>query len=88
MAVDTSPAASSLPFRDWKRATDALRAAEARLAPHAELVRRSDDVIRTRNMLTADWLDAGLALSDALVHQFAADAELLRQSDDTIHSDL
>jgi hypothetical protein len=88
MAVDSSPAASAVPFREWKRASAALRVAEARQAPHAELVRLSEDVIRTRNLLTADWLDAGLALPDGELRQYAADESLLAERDDTAHPDL
>jgi hypothetical protein len=88
MAVDTSSAASSLPFREWKTATAALRAAELRGAPHAELMRLSEAVIRARNVLTADWLAAGLALPEQDAIRAAIDAELLRQPDDTAHPDL
>jgi hypothetical protein len=83
MAVDSLPAATAAPFHEWKRATAALRIAEARCAPYAELVRLSEDVIRTRNLLTADWLEAGLALRDCELRQFEADECLLSERDDT-----
>jgi hypothetical protein len=88
MTIDRSSAASSLPFREWKAATEALRRAESRGAPHVELVRLSEAVIRTRNVLTQDWLAAGLALPEQDAIRAAVDEELLRQPDDTTFPDL
>jgi hypothetical protein len=83
MAVEAFPAPASQPFTDWKTATAALRAAESRQADHRELVRLSEQVIRTRNALTADWAAAGLELPADVARLLAADTALLEQPDDT-----
>ena len=70
------------PFDAWQRACAALRAAEARKAPHAEVVRLAEEVIRTRNALTTDRLLAGWQPRDDILRHLTADEDLLRESDD------
>jgi hypothetical protein len=59
-----------------------LRKAEAQPKSHAELVRLSEEVIRTRNMLIAARLADGFTLPADAVRQVEADAELLRHPHD------
>jgi hypothetical protein len=70
------------PFDAWQRACAALRAAEARKAPHAEVVRLAEEVIRTRNSLTMDRLLAGWQPRDDILRHLTADEDLLREGDD------
>ncbi len=79
---DTDPAASD-PFRQWQRAVATLKAAEARGAPHDEIVRLSAEVIRTRNELTVDRLQAGWRPPDDILRHLTVDDQLLREKDDT-----
>jgi hypothetical protein len=72
----------SQPFDDWQRATAALRAAEARRAPHTEIVRLAEDVIRTRNALTMDRMAAGWEPPDDILKHMDADEQLLSERDD------
>jgi len=88
MAIDAFPSPASQPFTNWKRATTELRSAEARAATHAELVHLSEEVIRTRNLLTADWAEAGLELPADVARQLASDTALLEQPDDTSYPGL
>ena len=79
---DTNPAASD-PFRRWQRAVAALRGAEARDAPYDEIVRLSADVIRARNEMTVDRLQAGWRPPDDILKHLTLDDQLLREKDDT-----
>ena len=79
---DTDPAASD-PFRQWQRAVAALKAAEARGAPYDEIVRLSAEVIRARNELTVDRLQAGWQPPDDILKHLSLDDQLLREKDDT-----
>lgn len=88
MSIDAIQPATSLPFHHWRRAFAALRKAEAQGKPYAELVWLSEDVIRTRNILIAGRLADGFTLSAEGARQVEADAELLRQRDDTARPDL
>jgi hypothetical protein len=88
MAIDAFPSPASQPFTNWKRATSDLRSAEAGEATHAQLVHLSEEVIRTRNLLTADWAEAGLELPDDVARQLVADTALLEQPDDTSYPGL
>ena len=71
------------PFDAWQRACAALRAAEARKAPHTEVVRLAEEVIRTRNALTMDRLQAGWQPRDDILRHLSADEDLLREGDDS-----
>ena len=78
----------SAPFNAWKRATAALREAEHRGAPHAEIVRLAEQVIRTRNALVLDRLQAGWQPRDDVLHHLISDEELLREKDDSSYQDI
>jgi hypothetical protein len=79
---DIDPAASE-PFRQWQHAAAALKAAETRGASHAEIVRLSAEVIRTRNALTLDRVYAGWEAPDDILKHLTADEHLLLEKDDT-----
>jgi hypothetical protein len=79
-------AAAYQAFEAWRRAVAALRAAEQDAVPHVELVRLSEEVIRTRNVLVLDRLSAGLPVADDIARHLEADEVLLHQHDDT-HTD-
>ena len=81
MAMDTSPDAQS-PFEAWQRARAALKEAERRGADHAEIRRRSAEVIRTRNLVTVDRLSAGWQPPDDILKHLTVDEQLLREHDD------
>ena len=70
------------PFREWQTAVAALRAAEARGAEHAEIVRLSAEVLRTRNELTVDRIQAGWSAPDDILRHLMVDEQLLREKDD------
>jgi hypothetical protein len=78
----------SAPFNAWQRATAALREAEHRSAPHADIVRLAEQVIRTRNALVLDRLEAGWQPRDDVLQHLMADEELLREKDDSSHQDV
>ena len=80
--VDVAPSAAE-PFLEWQRAVAALKAAEFRGAEHAEIVRLSAEVIRTRNAMTVDRLQAGWQPPDDILKHLSADEQLLREQDDT-----
>jgi hypothetical protein len=80
--AETRAPLPSQPFDDWQRATAALRAAEARGAPHAEIVRLAEEVIRTRNALTMDRVAAGWEPPDDILRRIGADEQLLAERDD------
>lgn len=73
----------SEPFDAWQRASAALRAAEARGATHAEIVRLSEQVIRARNALTLDRTNAGWNPPDDVLRHLIGDEFLLTQRDDS-----
>jgi hypothetical protein len=79
---------SSAPFNAWQRATAALREAEHRGASHAELVRLAEQVIRARNALVLDRLDAGWQPHDDVLQHLISDEELLREKDDSSYQDI
>jgi hypothetical protein len=74
--------APSQPFRDWQRAINSLNSAEAHGAPHPTIVRLAAEVIRTRNALTVDRLEAGWLAPPDVLRRLAADARLLNEKDD------
>ena len=78
----------SAPFNAWQRATAALREAEHRGAPHADIVRLAEQVIRTRNALVLDRLEAGWQPHDDVLQHLISDEELLREKDDSSHQDI
>ncbi len=78
----------SAPFNAWQRATAALRDAEHRAAPHPEIVRLAEQVIRTRNALVLDRLDAGWQPRDGVLQHLISDEELLREKDDSSYQDI
>jgi hypothetical protein len=78
----------SAPFNAWQRATAALREAEHRGAPHSEIVRLAEQVIRTRNALVLDRLEAGWQPHDDVLQHLISDEELLREKDDSSHQDI
>jgi hypothetical protein len=73
----------SAPFDAWQRATAALRAAETTGAPHNEIVRLSEQVIRARNALTLDRAEAGWEPPDDVLRHLVGDELLLQQRDDS-----
>ena len=73
----------SAPFDAWQRATAALRGAEAAGAPHNEIVRLSEQVIRARNALTLDRAQAGWEPPDDVLRHLVGDELLLLQRDDS-----
>jgi hypothetical protein len=79
--TDTTPAPSQ-PFQVWQQAVAALKEAEARGAPHAEIVRLSTEVIRARNAVTVDRLQAGWQAPDDILSRLMADDQLLHEKDD------
>jgi hypothetical protein len=78
----------SAPFNAWQRTTAALRAAESRGAPHAEIVRLAEQVIRTRNALVLDRLAAGWQPRDDILRHLISDEDLLREKDDSAHHEI
>jgi hypothetical protein len=70
-------------FRDWQHAVAVLAAAERRGDSHADLLRRSTEVIRTRNALTVGLLSAGTDVPDDVRRHLLRDEQLLREHDDT-----
>ena len=79
--TDVTPAASD-PFQLWQEAAAALKAAETRGAPHDEIVRLSAQVIRTRNAVTVDRLQAGWHVPDDILSRLTSDDQLLHEKDD------
>jgi hypothetical protein len=84
-SLDAASDAPARPFDDWRRAVAALSAAEKSGAPHADLVRLSEEVIRTRNVLALDRLAAGMLLPEQTARYLPADERLLSEEDDTTH---
>jgi hypothetical protein len=82
MAIDELSPSPSLPFQEWQRAVAALRSAEARGDSHPEVLRLSAEVIRTRNELTVDRLQAGWHPPDDILKHLMVDDQLLREKDD------
>jgi hypothetical protein len=78
----------SAPFNAWQRATAALREAEHRGASHADVVRLAEQVIRTRNALVLDRLEAGWQPRGDVLHHLISDEELLREKDDSSQQDI
>jgi hypothetical protein len=83
MAIEAVPPTPSLPFQEWQRALAVLRAAEARGDSHTEVLRLSAEVIRTRNAMTVDRLQAGWQPSDRVLKHLMVDDQLLREGDDS-----
>ncbi len=81
--VAATQLSASLPFEHWQRAVVALRAAEARAAPYAEIMRLSAAVIRTRNALILDRVEAGWRPTRDVLEHVSSDAQLLREHDDS-----
>jgi hypothetical protein len=82
VAIDEVAPSASLPFQQWQRAVAFLRSAEVRGAPHAEILRLSAAVIRARNTMTVDRLQAGWRPSDDILQQLTIDEALLAEDDD------
>jgi hypothetical protein len=80
--VDTRSAAAQ-PFQLWQQAAAALKAAENRGAPHAEILQLSAEVIRARNAVTVDRMQAGWHAPDDLMSRLIADGQLLQEEDDS-----
>jgi hypothetical protein len=78
----------SAPFNAWQRATAALREAEHRGAPHPEIVRLAEQVIRTRNALVLDRLEAGWQPRGDVLHHLMSDEDLLNEKDDSNYQDI
>jgi hypothetical protein len=83
MAIETSPPSPSSPFQEWQRAVAALRSAEDRGAAHADLVRLSAEVIRARNAMMVDRIQAGWQPPDDILKHLVVDDQLLRERDDS-----
>lgn len=79
--MDFAPGAAQ-PFQVWQQAVAELKAAENRGAPHAEIVRLSAAVIRARNAVTVDRLQAGWDAPDDILSRLTADDQLLLERDD------
>lgn len=73
---------ASLPFEHWQRAVVALRVAETRGAGYSEILRLSEDVIRSRNALILDRVEAGWQPTPDILEHVNIDAQLLRAHDD------
>jgi hypothetical protein len=69
-------------FNDWRLAVAMLTEAERRGAPYEELVRLSEQVIRTRNVLALDRQAFGLELPATMIRHIELDEDLLHQPDD------
>lgn len=82
MAIDEVAPSASLPFQQWQRAVASLRSAEARGAPHTEILGLSAAVIRARNAMMVDRLQAGWRPSDDILQQLNVDEALLAEDDD------
>jgi hypothetical protein len=78
----------SAPFNAWQRATAALREAEHRGAAHAEIVRLAEQVIRSRNALVLDRLEAGWQPHDDVLQHLISDEDLLREKDDSSYENI
>ncbi|HZV27639.1 MAG TPA: hypothetical protein VFG00_15280 [Acidothermaceae bacterium] len=78
----------SAPFNAWQRATAALREAEHRGATHGEVVPLAEQVIRTRNALVLDRLEAGWQPHDDVLQHLISDEELLRERDDSSYQEI
>jgi hypothetical protein len=76
------PPSPSLPFEEWQRALASLRAAEARTEGHREILLLSADVIRARNAMILDRLQAGWQPTDHVLKHLAVDDRLLYDGDD------
>jgi len=83
--LDGAPDTPARPFEDWRRAVAALAAGEKSGASHADLVRLSEEVIRTRNVLALDRLAAGMLLPEQTARYLPLDERLLSEQDDTTH---
>jgi len=59
-----------------------LKDAETRGASHDEIVRLSAEVIRTRNAVTVDRLQAGWRAPDDILSRLTSDDQLLHERDD------
>ncbi|HEY5051465.1 MAG TPA: hypothetical protein VII50_11230 [Acidothermaceae bacterium] len=78
----------SAPFNAWQRATAAFREAEHRGAAHADIVRLAEQVIRARNALVLDRLEAGWQPRDDVLHHLICDEDLLHEKDDSGYHDI
>jgi hypothetical protein len=83
VAIEAISPSPSLPFQEWQRAIAALRAAEARGDAHSEILRLSTEVIRARNAMTVDRLQAGWQPSDRVLKHLVDDDQLLLEGDDS-----
>jgi len=81
MAIDAPPAAPS-PFQVWQHARTAQKDAERRGADHPDILQLSAEVIRTRNLVTADRVRAGWQRPDDILKHLTVDEQLLREHDD------
>ena len=71
-------------FDEWRQALMALKVAEIRGEPYATLLRRSEDVIRARSVLTHERVHAGLRVPDDVLEHLTVDELLLGQPDDRV----
>jgi hypothetical protein len=83
MAIEAVPLSPSSPFQEWQRAIAALRSAEARGDAHPDILRLSAEVIRARNAMTVDRLQAGWRPPDDILSRLSVDEALLAEGDDT-----
>lgn len=72
----------SQPFHEWQQAVAELKTAEARGDDHDGILRLSERVIRTRNALTVDRMQAGWSPPDDILNHLTVDDRLLRERDD------
>ncbi len=71
-------------FAEWRQAMIALKVAESRREPYTALLRRSEDVIRARSVLTHERVQAGLRVPDDVLEHLTVDELLLGQPDDRV----
>jgi hypothetical protein len=74
---------ASHPFNAWQKASATLLFAEQNHAGYGRLLRLAEQVIRTRNALILDRVDAGWEPSAAVRRNLVQDELLLRERDDT-----
>ena len=77
-----SPPSPSQPFHEWQQAAAELKTAEACGVDHDQILRLSERVIRARNALTVDRMQAGWSQPDDILNRLTVDDRLLRERDD------
>ena len=87
-AADSHPRPNpSAPFNAWQRPPQRFERQNT-AAPPRGIVRLAEQVIRTRNALVLDRLEAGWQPHDDVLQHLISDEELLREKDDSSHQDI